>query len=95
MSKGFLPQSFSKTLAVLGSTSDIVKNFTGGTANVVSKGTKYFEIKGKAFVKEEEIRQASSTLLVKAAEIKKLMKALNISAIEAEELLDKQLAKKK
>lgn len=90
-----LPRPIKKGLETIGATGDIVCSFAGGSKDLLDKGTKYFKVKANASIEEEEILQTTSVLLVKAKSIKKLMKTLNISAADAAELLEQEMAKKK
>lgn len=90
-----LPRPIKKGLETIGATGDIVCSFAEGSKDLLGKGTKYFKVKANASIEEEELIQTTSFLLLKAKSIKKLMKTLNISAADAAELLEQEMAKKK
>lgn len=69
---------------------------TGKTAiNLVDCGLNYLGSSASAAVIENDIKQAKDEILAMANAIREIKEAINCSAAEAEEILNKRLAKKK
>lgn len=95
MGKSFLPKPIAVGIEMIGSSADFIKESVSGGTDLIKDGAKFLRVKSKASIEEEEVIQTTSFLLVKAESIKKLMKTLNISAADAAELLEQEMAKKK
>lgn len=74
-----------------GSLGGLAVDVVEGTIDLGSKAKIAIDNETTSLQKERDIENAMSRILAKAEAIKEIMKALNISAKEAEELLDKEL----
>lgn len=80
-----------KTWKAAGSVGGLV----GDGVDVVTEGVGIFKEKVTSSREEVKIEEAKNQVLALANAIREIKEALNCSAAEAEEILNKQLAKKK
>lgn len=84
-------QMITKMGSAVGSVGTVVADTLEGTIELGSKAKNAIEGEISSLQYERDMENAVNRILVKAEHIKQIMKALNISSVEAEELLLKEM----
>lgn len=84
-------QMITKMGSAVGSVGTVVADTLEGTIELGSKAKNAIEGEISSLQYERDMDNAVSRILTKAEHIKQIMKALNISSVEAEELLLKEM----
>lgn len=84
-------QIITKMGSAVGSVGTVVADTLEGTIELGSKAKNAIEGEISSLQYERDMENAVNRILVKAEHIKQIMKALNISSVEAEELLLKEM----
>lgn len=80
-----------KGFNVLGTTGDVVSSAGGNVKTFMEEGANIVKTKLSSSVEEEKLEQATNRVLMKAACIKKIMRALDCSWQEASEILEAEM----
>ena len=80
-----------KTASAVGSFGGLVADTLEGTIEIGSKAKHAIDGEISSLQYERDMDNAVSRILVKAKYIKQIKEALNISSVEAEELLNKEM----
>ncbi len=84
-------QMITKMGSAVGSVGTVVADTLEGTIELGSKAKNAIEGEISSLQYERDMENAVNRILIKAEHIKQIMKALNISSVEAEELLLKEM----
>ena len=84
-------QMITKMGSAVGSVGTVVVDTLEGTIELGSKAKNAIEGEISSLQYERDMENAVNRILIKAEHIKQIMKALNISSVEAEELLLKEM----
>ena len=84
-------QMITKMGSAVGSVGTVVADTLEGSIELGSKAKNAIEGEISSLQYERDMENAVNRILIKAEHIKQIMKALNISSVEAEELLLKEM----
>lgn len=85
--------TINKGFKVVGSFGGAIADTVEGTIDLGTKAKNSFDKEVKSLQEERDMENAVSRILLRSEKIKEIMKALNISAAEADALLTKEMSK--
>lgn len=85
--------TFSKGFKAVGSFGGAIADTIEGTIDLGTKAKNSLDKEVKSLQEERDMENAVSRILLRSEKIKEIMKALNISAAEADALLTKEMSK--